>query len=261
MGASGSGKSTLMAILGCLDRPTSGHYFFEGVDVARLDRAGARAHPQRAPRVRVPELQPAGAHQRARERRAAAVLRRAGSGRGAAPRLARARAGAGAARSRRARAQHAGPALRRPAAARRHRPGADQRAEPAAGGRADRQPRYPHLARDHGDAACAQPRAGRHHHRRHARGGHRRLCRSRGDHARRPDHLRRSGRAEPSAAPSRAATRRLDAPTTAGRGADRAGAVLGVRADDPGRRRAGARRATRCARCSPCSACSSASPR
>ncbi|MGZ5837293.1 MAG: ABC transporter ATP-binding protein, partial [Xanthobacteraceae bacterium] len=37
MGSSGSGKSTLMAVLGCLDRPTSGRYFFEGVDVARLD--------------------------------------------------------------------------------------------------------------------------------------------------------------------------------------------------------------------------------
>jgi macrolide transport system ATP-binding/permease protein len=36
MGSSGSGKSTLMAILGCLDRPTSGHYHFAGVDVARL---------------------------------------------------------------------------------------------------------------------------------------------------------------------------------------------------------------------------------
>jgi macrolide transport system ATP-binding/permease protein len=36
MGSSGSGKSTLMAILGCLDRPTSGQYLFEGVDVARL---------------------------------------------------------------------------------------------------------------------------------------------------------------------------------------------------------------------------------
>jgi macrolide transport system ATP-binding/permease protein len=36
MGASGSGKSTLMAILGCLDRPTSGAYFFDSVDVARL---------------------------------------------------------------------------------------------------------------------------------------------------------------------------------------------------------------------------------
>jgi macrolide transport system ATP-binding/permease protein len=36
MGASGSGKSTLMAILGCLDRPSSGHYFFEGIDAAAL---------------------------------------------------------------------------------------------------------------------------------------------------------------------------------------------------------------------------------
>jgi len=36
VGASGSGKSTLMAILGCLDRPSSGRYFLDGVDVARL---------------------------------------------------------------------------------------------------------------------------------------------------------------------------------------------------------------------------------
>ncbi len=35
IGASGSGKSTLMAILGCLDRPTSGQYFFEDVDISR----------------------------------------------------------------------------------------------------------------------------------------------------------------------------------------------------------------------------------
>jgi putative ABC transport system ATP-binding protein len=33
MGASGSGKSTLMNIIGCLDRPTEGHYFLEKDDV------------------------------------------------------------------------------------------------------------------------------------------------------------------------------------------------------------------------------------
>ena len=36
MGSSGSGKSTLMNILGCLDQPTSGQYFLEGVEVATL---------------------------------------------------------------------------------------------------------------------------------------------------------------------------------------------------------------------------------
>src|SRR3984893_1040170 len=38
MGASGSGKSTLMNILGCLDRPSSGHYFLDDADVSGLDR-------------------------------------------------------------------------------------------------------------------------------------------------------------------------------------------------------------------------------
>jgi putative ABC transport system ATP-binding protein len=36
MGASGSGKSTAMNIIGCLDRPTSGEYLFEGVPVQGL---------------------------------------------------------------------------------------------------------------------------------------------------------------------------------------------------------------------------------
>ena len=37
MGASGSGKSTLMNILGCLDRPSSGEYLLEGINVAQLE--------------------------------------------------------------------------------------------------------------------------------------------------------------------------------------------------------------------------------
>lgn len=37
MGPSGSGKSTLMNMLGCLDTPTGGQYYFEGEDVAEMD--------------------------------------------------------------------------------------------------------------------------------------------------------------------------------------------------------------------------------
>jgi putative ABC transport system ATP-binding protein len=38
MGASGGGKSTFMNILGCLDRPSSGHYVLEGTDVSTLSK-------------------------------------------------------------------------------------------------------------------------------------------------------------------------------------------------------------------------------
>jgi len=43
MGASGSGKSTMMNIIGCLDRPTSGHYYLDGQDVSELTSV-ERAH-------------------------------------------------------------------------------------------------------------------------------------------------------------------------------------------------------------------------
>ena len=42
MGPSGSGKSTCMNILGCLDTPTGGHYYFRGADVGTMSR-GERA--------------------------------------------------------------------------------------------------------------------------------------------------------------------------------------------------------------------------
>jgi len=37
VGTSGSGKSTMLNLLGCLDRPTSGRYMLDGIDVSRLN--------------------------------------------------------------------------------------------------------------------------------------------------------------------------------------------------------------------------------
>lgn len=37
MGSSGSGKSTMLNILGCLDRPTEGEYWLNGVDVSKME--------------------------------------------------------------------------------------------------------------------------------------------------------------------------------------------------------------------------------
>jgi putative ABC transport system ATP-binding protein len=43
MGASGSGKSTMLNLLGCLDRPTSGTYLFDSMNVAAMDDNGLSA--------------------------------------------------------------------------------------------------------------------------------------------------------------------------------------------------------------------------
>ena len=40
MGPSGSGKSTMMNIIGCLDRPTKGQYFLDGIDVSTVNKPG-----------------------------------------------------------------------------------------------------------------------------------------------------------------------------------------------------------------------------
>jgi putative ABC transport system ATP-binding protein len=96
MGASGSGKSTMMNVIGCLDRPTSGHYVLSGRDVSRMARgelARVRNHvlgfvfqqfnllarTSAVENVELP-LEYAGVGTRARRQRATAALQRVGLG-------------------------------------------------------------------------------------------------------------------------------------------------------------------------------------
>jgi macrolide transport system ATP-binding/permease protein len=143
MGASGSGKSTLMAILGCLDRPTGGRYYFEGVDVARLSEPElARIRGERLGFV----FQSFNllARTSAIENTALPLFYAASGPSGTAERLARARSalallGLGR-RARNTPGQLSGGEQQRVAIAR-----ADQQSERAARRRADRQSRYSQL--------------------------------------------------------------------------------------------------------------------
>jgi ABC-type lipoprotein export system ATPase subunit len=97
MGPSGSGKSTLMNTLGCLDRPTSGSYLLEGLEIATLSRdARARLRNSRIgfvfqsfnllartsalENVELPMLYARGISARTRHQRARDLLQRVGLG-------------------------------------------------------------------------------------------------------------------------------------------------------------------------------------
>ena len=121
MGSSGSGKSTLMSILGCLDRPTSGEYYFEGTDVAHLSEPElAQLRSERLGFV----FQSFNllARTSAIENVALPLFYATTNRSTGASRVERAREALEPARAGRPRAQYSGPALGRPAATRRHRP-------------------------------------------------------------------------------------------------------------------------------------------
>ena len=170
MGTSGSGKSTLMNILGCLDPPTAGSYRSTACawtagprtrsptsatrSSASCSRASTCCRARRAlENVELPLLYD-------RSRPLDATRRRS-------PPRRSTRVGLGD----RARPP-AERALRRPAAARRHRARAGHAARAAPRRRAHRQPRQPHDRRGHGALPGAE-RPGHHDPDRHARARHR----------------------------------------------------------------------------------------
>ncbi len=155
MGPSGSGKSTLMNILGCLDKPTSGDYLLDGINVGELDRDELAEIRNRKIGFVFQQFNLLARTSAAGERRAAAALRRC-----AGPRAPRAGREARCARSASADAsdhqpnQLSGGQQQRVAIARalvndpQHYPGR----------RADRRPRLPDRHRDHGHLPAAEPR-------------------------------------------------------------------------------------------------------
>ena len=137
---------------------------------ARSGRSGR--DPQRQDRVRLPVLQPASAHLRARERRAAAdLLERQPRGEGPRGEGAPLSGGRGPGGTG---GPSTEPALGRAAAAGGDRPRADQRPEADAGRRADRQPRHEDVRGSHGRLPEAE-RRGEDGRGDHARDRHRRV--------------------------------------------------------------------------------------
>ena len=173
MGPSGCGKSTLLNILGLLDSPSDGQFFFLGEEISRaserqltlLRRANVGFVFQSFNLI--DELTVA-------ENVEVALIYR---GVGSAERKRRDRGGAGAGRAAASRPPSAAAAFRRPAAARRGSARAGRGAQADPGRRADRQSRYRQWRCRHGHAD--RDRQGRHHrHHGHAQPSARRLCRT-----------------------------------------------------------------------------------
>ena len=72
MGPSGSGKSTFMNLIGCLDTPSEGDYWLNGVQVSELSDDELAPHSKSQDRVRLSDLQPPSPGHRATQRGAPA---------------------------------------------------------------------------------------------------------------------------------------------------------------------------------------------